>query len=161
MSKLWGDQMKRTLTFCAFALLAGTSLAEAGGAGSGTCTATGYMQDNIDLTAALINPGNLTGDVNATGCNIGVYYSGGTHNVNRANIHGSNYYGILNNGATVNVENSSISEIGDKPFDGDQHGVGIYWVGGSGREATSLATSSGTIRRTVSPFTGRTPPPVS
>jgi hypothetical protein len=90
------------------------------------------MQDGINLTAALINPGNLTGDVNATGCNIGVYYSGGAHNVSRANIHGSNYYGILNNGGNVNVENSTISEIGDKPFDGDQHGVGIYWVGGSG-----------------------------
>jgi len=124
--------MKRTLTFCAFALLAGTSVAYAGGASPGTCTATGYMQDGIDLTAALINPGNLTGDVNATGCNIGVYYSSGTHNVIRANIHGSNYYGILNNGGNVNVEASSISEIGEKPFNGDQHGVGIYWVGGSG-----------------------------
>jgi hypothetical protein len=125
--------MKRTLTFCAFALLTGTSLAHAGGASTGTCTATTYMQDGMALTAALINPGNVSGDVNATGCNIGVYYSKGAQgHVIRANVHGSNYYGILNNGGNVNVEGSSISEIGDTPFDGDQHGVGIYWVGGSG-----------------------------
>lgn len=131
--------MTRTLTFCALALLSGTSLAQAGGAGPGTCTATTYMQDGMALTAALINPGTVTGDVNATGCNIGVYYSKGAHgNVSRANIHGSNYYGILNNGGNVNVENSSISQIGDTPFDGDQHGVGIYWVGGSGAKGNII-----------------------
>ena len=30
------------------------------------------------MTAAQINPGNVTGTVDATGCNIGVYYDDGT-----------------------------------------------------------------------------------
>jgi hypothetical protein len=44
-----------------------------------SCTATGFIRDAIDLTAAMINPpGTVTGDVDATGCNIGIYYSAGT-----------------------------------------------------------------------------------
>ena len=42
------------------------------------CTPTGLMRDGINLTAALVNPsGPVTGTVNATGCNIGVYYGPG------------------------------------------------------------------------------------
>ena len=40
------------------------------------CTQTGFVRDGINLTAALINPtGTVSGDVDATGCNIGIYYS--------------------------------------------------------------------------------------
>lgn len=40
-----------------------------------TCTVTGFVRDGINLTAAQINPATVSGDVDATGCNIGVYYS--------------------------------------------------------------------------------------
>jgi hypothetical protein len=96
-----------------------------------TCTATGFTRDSINMTAALINPpGTLTGDVDATGCNIGVYYdSNGA--VDNANIYGANYFGVVVNGdatnVTVNVTNSNIHDIGEVPFNGSQHGVAIYY----------------------------------
>jgi hypothetical protein len=98
-----------------------------------TCTSTGFVRDGIDLTAALISPQNtVSGDLDATGCNIGVYYGPGARGaVNQANIHGANYYGVVNNGADVDVSNSSISDIGEKPLNGDQHGVAVYFAFGS------------------------------
>jgi hypothetical protein len=97
-----------------------------------TCTPTGFVRDAINLTAALINPASLTGDLDATGCNIGVYFSISAHGqIENANIHGANYFGIVNNGGHVDVRNSTISDIGEKPFNGDQHGVAIYWAFGS------------------------------
>ncbi len=102
-------------------------------AGAATCTPTGFVRDAINLTAALINPpGTVDGDVDATGCNIGIYYSPGGHGrVHGANVHGANYFGIVNNGANVDIRNSSISDIGEKPFNGTQHGVAIYFAFGS------------------------------
>lgn len=43
-----------------------------------TCTPTGFFVDGLNLTAAMINPGDVTGTLDATGCNIGVYYDDGT-----------------------------------------------------------------------------------
>jgi hypothetical protein len=118
------------LSFAALALFASAPLTVA--AAAPVCTHTGFIRDGIDLTAALINPGNVSGDVDATGCEIGVYYSGGAQgHVENANIHGARYFGIVNNGARVDVENSTVSEIGEKPFNGTQHGVAIYWAFGS------------------------------
>lgn len=94
-----------------------------------TCTPTGFVRDSINLTAALINPGNVSGDVDATGCNIGIYYGPNTKgHVDNANIHGANYFGIVNNGGQVDITNSAVSEIGEKPFNGTQHGVAIYFA---------------------------------
>jgi len=97
------------------------------------CTPTNFYRDGINLTAALINPAStVSGDVDATGCNIGVYYGAGvTGTVDGATIHNATYYGVVNNGGAVNVRNSSIHEIGESPFNGDQHGVAVYWVYGS------------------------------
>lgn len=120
---------KLALSVCALALFAGAPPTDAVAA---TCTPTGFFRDTINLTAALINPGHVSGDVDATGCNIGVYYSSGVHgHVENANVHGANYFGIVNNGAHVEVEDSTISGIGEKPFNGTQHGVAIYWAIGS------------------------------
>jgi hypothetical protein len=51
--------------------------------------------------------------------------------VENANVHGARYFGIVNNGAHVEVEDSTVSDIGEKPFNGTQHGVAIYWAIGS------------------------------
>jgi hypothetical protein len=117
------------LPLAAAALTACFPIAQA----SAACTPTGFFRDSINMTAALINPpGTVKGDVDATGCNIGIYYGPGAHGrVNLANVHGANYFGIVNNSADVDITNSSISDIGEKPFNGTQHGVGIYFVFGS------------------------------
>lgn len=99
------------------------------------CTPTGFVRDGINMTAALINPGTVTGTVDATGCNVGVYYdeqgAGGT--VKNAEIFGANYFGVLVNGdaGTVNVDivGSAIHDIGEFPHNGTQHGVAIYYRG--------------------------------
>ena len=94
------------------------------------CTPTGFVRDNINLTAALINPnGNVVGDVDGTGCNIVIYYGPGANGqVNGASLHGANYYGLVNNGGNVQVQNSTVYDIGETPLNGDQHGVGIYFA---------------------------------
>jgi parallel beta-helix repeat protein len=102
------------------------------------CTSTAFN----GLTAALVNPvSTVSGTVNATGCDIGVYYDGagigGT--VKGADISGALYYGVLVNGdagpVSVDVLNSSIHDIGDYPLNGNQRGVAIYYraylLGGS------------------------------
>jgi hypothetical protein len=98
------------------------------------CTPTGFFRDNINMTAALINPTSVTGEVDATGCNIGVYYGpGSTGLIRNANIHGANYFGVVANGDTDDVSldilTSNIHDIGESPHNGTQHGVGIYWRG--------------------------------
>jgi Right handed beta helix region len=109
------------------------------------CTPTGFFRDSINLTAKQIG-GNVTGDLDATGCNIGVYYGpGSTGTVNAANVHGANYFGVVNNGGNVSVTNSTITQIGESPFNGTQHGVGIYFA--------AEGNSTGTIQsNTVSHY---------
>ncbi len=104
-----------------------------------TCTLTGFYRDGMNLTAAVINPtGTYNAVLNASGCNIGVYYGpGATGKVLRSEIYGANYFGIVNNGGSVVISNSFIHDIGEVPFNGSQHGVGIYFAYG--------ATSSGHI----------------
>ena len=97
------------------------------------CTPTGFFRDAINMTAAVINPsGPVTGVVNATGCNIGVYYGpGSSGQVKNAEIFGANYFGVVANGDAGNISldilNSNIHDIGESPHDGTQHGVAIYW----------------------------------
>jgi hypothetical protein len=109
----------------------GASVASAGVA---TCTPTGFVRDNIDLTARLINPpGTVSGTVDATGCNIGIYYGPGhTGTVDDADVFGANYFGIVNDGGTVRIRHSSVHDIGETPFNGAQHGNAIYFANGSG-----------------------------
>ena len=93
-----------------------------------TCTPTGFMRDSINLTAAMINPpGVFTGDVDATGCNIGIFYGAGAHGaLEGASVHGANYFGVVRYGASVPINNSVVYQIGEQPFNGTQHGVAIY-----------------------------------
>ncbi|MDH4190568.1 MAG: hypothetical protein OEW21_10215 [Betaproteobacteria bacterium] len=110
-----------------------TLLAFAPLAQAANCTASGYQRDGFTLTAALVNPtGVVSGEVDATGCHIGIYFGPGVRGkVERANVHGANYFGIVNNGAEVDIQDSTLSDIGEKPFNGTQHGVAIYFVYGS------------------------------
>jgi len=111
--------------------------------GAAGCMPTGFIRDGMDLTAAQIG-GNVTGTLDATGCNIGVYYDNAhlPGNVTGANIFGANYYGVVVNGdagsMTVNVTNSQIHDIGEHPLNGTQHGNAIYYRAFGG-------TASGTI----------------
>jgi parallel beta-helix repeat protein len=135
--------MKRA--FLIFAMvwgaMAGATMSVASAA---TCTPTGFVRDGIDMTAAQIG-GNVTGELDATGCNIGVYYDNlNTGNVSSgADIHGANYFGVVVNGdvgaVSVNVTNSVIHDIGDVPLSGNQHGNAIYY------RAFGGGTASGTI----------------
>lgn len=111
-------------------------------AAAASCTETGFMRDGINMTAAQIG-GNVTGSLDAGGCNIGVYYDNTTTgNVTGATIFGANYFGVVVNGdvgtVKVNVTGSTIHDIGDTPLSGNQHGTAIYYRAFGG-------TASGTI----------------
>jgi hypothetical protein len=106
--------------------------------GSGTpanaesCTTTGFQRDGFDLTAALVNPaGTVQGTLDASGCDIGVFYDGGSGAVQGADISGARYFGVVVQGdandVAVDVIGSSIHDIGDVPLDGSQHGIAIYY----------------------------------
>ncbi len=114
-------------------------------ASAASCTPTGFMRDSINLTAALIvspiSP-NVTGQINANGCNIGVYFGPGiTGTVSNAEVFGANYYGVVNNGSNVKITTSRIHDIGENPLNGTQHGYGIYF--------TEDNPSKGTISKNV------------
>lgn len=95
------------------------------------CTTTGYSRDGHSLTAAQVNPSSpVTGPVDATGCDIGVYFSQ-NGSINGAEIFGAKYFGVVNNGATVSIRDSEIHDIGEDPFNGAQHGVAVYFVYGT------------------------------
>ena len=93
------------------------------------CQPTGFMKDGMNLTAAVIDPSSpVTGPVDASGCNIGVYFgSGNSGSVDGAEIFGANYYGVVVNGSTADVTNSRIHDIGESPLNGSQHGVGVFY----------------------------------
>ena len=109
-----------------------------------SCQPTGFSRYNIPLTAALVNPSApVTGDVDAGGCDIGVYYDAGRGAVQHATIHGALWFGVVVNGdantVAVDVTNSSIYQIGDSPFNGVQRGIAIYY------RAFLAGSTSGTI----------------
>ena len=98
------------------------------------CTPTGFIRDGIDMTAALINPASPSGVLDAAGCNIGIYIdhtiAGGTATIQAMDIYGANYFGVLVNGdagpVQANIRNNFVHNIGEVPFNGAQHGAGIY-----------------------------------
>ncbi len=103
------------------------------------CQPTGYVQDSINLTAARIVTRSRSIDdtsINATGCNIGVYFApGSSGTVSDTKIFGANYYGVLNNGGRVTITRSEIHDIGEQPLNGSQHGVGISFISDTGSSA--------------------------
>jgi len=142
-----------SLTLAALAIVA----LAASGARAATCTATGFQRDSINLTAAVIVTGaadTLGQTINATGCNIGIFYGpGSSGTVDSNEVYGANYFGVLVAGdndelpgsgaASVDVTNNNIHDISESPLNGDQHGVGIYyppWHSAAARPGRSLAT---------------------
>ena len=95
------------------------------------CQLTGFFRDDINMTAKIINPVDVvTGPVDATGCNIGVYFDQ-TGSIAAADIYGANYFGVVVNGdvndVNVDIRDSTIHDIGEVPPNGTQHGVAIYY----------------------------------
>jgi hypothetical protein len=116
-----------------------------------TCTPTGFFRDGINMTAAVIGSGDITGQtINAAGCNIGIYYGPGTSGtVENSTVFGSNYFGIVVSGdaetggagaASVDVTNNTVHDIGETPLNGSQHGVAVYY-----RAFDTGASATGTI----------------
>jgi hypothetical protein len=102
------------------------------------CVPTDFSQDGHALTAALINPPDATvpENLDATGCDIGIYYNDGTHALNDKNVFGSTYYGVLSNnsGTVTNITHSSMYDVGDHPHSGTQHGVAVAYRNGADGE---------------------------
>jgi len=116
------------------------------------CTPTGFVRDGHDLTAFLVNPGApVTGTVDASGCNIGVYFGPGHDGtVSGAEVFGANYYGVVANAADVDITDSTVRDIGESPLNGAQHGVGVFYTtlnqdGSSTGPAAMGALSGSTI----------------
>jgi hypothetical protein len=135
----------------AVAAIGAALLPTAASAAAASCTATGVFRDGIEMTAAQIG-GNVTGTLDAGGCNIGVYYGPGTSgNVTGADIFGANYFGVVARGASVNVTNSDVHDIGEGPLDGSQHGLAIYFATvDTGNATTQPACTSGSTTGTIS-----------
>ena len=143
------------------ALLVITGVALAGAVGASpavaACTPTGFIRDGMNMTAAVIADGDISGQmIDASLCNIGIYYGPGTGGtVESSEVFGSNYFGIvvtgedslLNVGTTsVDVKNSRIHNIGDKPmFTGAQHGVGVYYFAFSDGASATGAISGNAV----------------
>ena len=106
---------------------------------------TDFVRDGINLTAAQIG-GKVTGDLDATGCDIGVYYGPGTKgSVKNATIANAKYFGVVNYRGNVTIMNSTISHIGNTPLDGTQHGVGIFFT----TEETPGGATNGSAKGTI------------
>ncbi len=106
-----------------------------------TCTTTSLN----GLTAAMVNPSTtVTGPIDAGGCDIGIFFDGGKGSINQAEIYNAVRFGVVvdgdNNNVAVDIRNSSIHNIGDNPFSGNQYGVAIYY-----RAYFLAGSASGTI----------------
>jgi hypothetical protein len=114
-------------------VLAAAALGASTASSALVCLPTTYQQDGRPLTAALIDPASVPENLDATGCDIGVYYDSGTHALTDRNIFGSTYYGVLSNGAGVvtNIDHSSVYDVGDHPHDGAQHGIDVAYRNGA------------------------------
>lgn len=103
-------------------------------------TSKGAMTAAIVATAGqAVNPSAPTVmDVDATGCDIGVYIPSASSGVtiSYTRVHDANQYGVFNDGAvTADVDNSTVTNIGNHNGpefspNGVQTGVGIVSYGG-------------------------------
>ncbi len=84
-------------------------------------------------TAAVVaTSGTVSGDVNATGCDIGVYVPAGSQVTVTATIHDANQAGVFNDGGNVTISGSTVSNTGNHAGssfapNGVQTGIGVYY----------------------------------
>jgi hypothetical protein len=118
-------------TIAALATLAATVGLLIAGAAPAAAACTSVSTSKGTMTAAQVG-GDVTDSLDATGCQIGVYYNDEEATVN-AHVYNATYYGVFaDKGASVDVTDSDISDIGDNPtFTGSQHGVAVYYTDGS------------------------------
>lgn len=101
-------------------------------------SADGCVSDPTDdgtLTAAVVASSgqSVTGDVDATGCDIGVYVGPGVWDVTiTASIHDADRFGVFSVGGNTTVTGSSIYNIGNHDGikfapNGAQTGIGILF----------------------------------
>ncbi len=64
-------------------------------------------------------------------------------------IENARYFGVVNYGGKVNVTNSTISQIGNAPFDGTQYGVGIFFTTEATPGVAADVTAKGTIKGNI------------
>src|SRR6266852_2956580 len=117
-----GYRLARITAALVVAVPAGLSMTTT--AGAATCTATGFVRDGINLTAAQIGS-TVSGTLDATGCDIGVYFAKPGSVTPGAQIFGARYFGVVNDGTSVTVAGASIHDIGNTPFDGTQNGIQV------------------------------------
>lgn len=101
------------------------------------------------MTAAQVG-GNVSGNLNAVGCDIGVYYNHShTGQVTNASIHDANQYGVFVDGMSgnvaVNTTKSHVYNIGTHTAEaytpnGVQTGVGIYYNSVNSTVSPSVVT---------------------
>ena len=95
------------------------------------------------LTAAVVNADVIGADIDATGCDIGVYYDdAGPNLVDASRVHGALEYGVFNDGSDVTVNDSDVFDIGDDPKNGVQRGIGVHFEGNPGDPATGTISDS-------------------
>lgn len=113
-----------------------------------TCLATGALdRDGTPLTARVVNPsGTVAGTIDATGCEVGVYFSQGSGKVQGAEVFGARYYGVLVDGnvndVSVDVSNSSFHDIGESPRTAVRHGQGVAYRSFDGGSATGTVSGN-------------------
>jgi hypothetical protein len=146
MATLWARLGRATLSGAVLgSLLVGGMAA---GVAATTCLATGALdRDGTPLTARLVNPaGTVTGTVDATGCEVGVYYGQGTGLVDGADVFGARYYGVLVDAnvadVAVDVTDSTIHDIGEVPRTAVRHGEGVAYRSFDGGSATGTASGN-------------------
>lgn len=118
--------MHKTLAIISSAALALASLAfvlPASGylePSSGGCVSVSTSRGTLTAAVVATSSQTVSGDVNATNCDIGVYVGAGVSGVTvTATVHDANRFGIYNDGGEVIVDGSTVSKIGN-------HAGGVY-----------------------------------
>ena len=125
-------------------LIGGSATSVAGS----TCLATGALdRDGTPLTARLVNPSGTVGaTIDATGCDVGVYFDRGSGRVDGAEIFGARYFGVLVDGdvnaVSVDVSDSSVHDIGEVPLTSGRHGEGVAYRSFNGGSASGTVSGN-------------------
>ncbi|HEU5423000.1 MAG TPA: right-handed parallel beta-helix repeat-containing protein [Nitrolancea sp.] len=133
-------------TLLAVALVLGMALVfSAGPAAAATCSQVTTLKGQMTASVIATSDQVVTGDIDATGCDIGVFVGSGVSGVTvNATVHDANQYGVFNQG-NVTVDQSEISNIGNHSGgvfapNGGQTGLGVYFAFGS--NASGAVTNS-------------------